>query len=61
MAGKRSAPNKAKIARRIVEVLEFFDDGYPEATVMDIVRHYDHPKSSTSELLSSLVELGLLQ
>jgi DNA-binding IclR family transcriptional regulator len=27
---------------------------------MDIVRRYDRPQSSTSELLSSLVELGLL-
>lgn len=56
-----SAPsNKAKIARRVVEVLEYFDDAHREATVMDIVRRYDRPQSSTSELLSSLVELGLL-
>lgn len=54
------ASNKAKIARRVVEVLEFFDEGNPEATVMDIVRRYDRPQSSTSELLSCLVELGLL-
>jgi DNA-binding IclR family transcriptional regulator len=52
--------NKAKIARRVVEVLEYFDDTPREATVMDIVRRYDRPQSSTSELLSSLVELGLL-
>ena len=52
--------NKAKIARRVIEVLEFFDDDHTEATVMDIVRRYDRPQSSTSELLSSLVELGLL-
>jgi len=52
--------NKAKIARRVVEVLEYFDDEHPEATVMDIVRRYGRPQSSTSELLSSLVELGLL-
>jgi DNA-binding IclR family transcriptional regulator len=56
-----SAPsNKAKIARRVVEVLEYFDDTHREATVMDIVRRYNRPQSSTSELLSSLVELGLL-
>jgi DNA-binding IclR family transcriptional regulator len=60
MAGSRSTSNKAKIARRVVEVLEFFDEDHPEATVMDIVRRYDRPQSSTSELLSSLVELGLL-
>ncbi|MBB4860141.1 DNA-binding IclR family transcriptional regulator [Novosphingobium chloroacetimidivorans] len=52
--------NKAKIARRVIEVLEFFDDSHREATVMDIVRRYNRPQSSTSELLSSLVELGLL-
>lgn len=52
--------NKAKIAKRVVEVLEFFDDDHPRATVMDIVRRYDRPQSSTSELLSSLVGLGLL-
>ena len=52
--------NKAKIARRVVEVLEYFDDQHSEATVMDIVRRYDRPQSSTSELLSSLVELGIL-
>lgn len=52
--------NKAKIARRVVEVLEFFDEKHQEATVMDLVRRYDRPQSSTSELLSSLVELGIL-
>jgi DNA-binding IclR family transcriptional regulator len=60
MAAARSTANKAKIARRVVEVLEYFDEDHPEATVMDIVRRYDRPQSSTSELLSSLVELGLL-
>src|SRR6202007_2091576 len=52
--------NKPKTARRVVEVLEYFDDTHREATVMDIVRRYNRPQSSTSELLSSLVELGLL-
>lgn len=51
---------KAKIARRMVEVLDYFDDEHPELTVMDIVRRYNRPQSSTSELLSSLVELGFL-
>lgn len=60
MTAVRGLSNKAKIARRVVEVLEFFDDNHPQATVMDIVRRYDRPQSSTSELLSSLVELGLL-
>ena len=52
--------NKAKIARRVVEVLQFFDEAHPQATVMDIVRRYVRPQSRTSELLSSLVELGIL-
>ena len=52
--------NKAKIAKRVIEVLDFFDDSHPTATVMDIVRRYDRPQSSTSELLSTLVELGIL-
>lgn len=60
MATTPPASNKAKIARRVIEVLEYFDDDHHEATVMDIVRRYNRPQSSTSELLSSLVELGLL-
>lgn len=51
---------KAKAAQRVVEVLEFFDEQHPQATVMDIVRRYNRPQSSTSELLASLVDLGLL-
>jgi DNA-binding IclR family transcriptional regulator len=52
--------NKARIAKRVIEVLEFFDEEHPQATVMDIVRRFDRPQSSTSELLSNLVGLGLL-
>jgi DNA-binding IclR family transcriptional regulator len=53
-------PNKAKTARRVIEVLEFFSEENRQATVMDIVRRYKRPQSSTSELLASLVEMGLL-
>jgi DNA-binding IclR family transcriptional regulator len=53
-------PNKAKTARRVIEVLEFFDEQKRHATVMDIVRRYKRPQSSTSELLAILVEMGLL-
>ncbi|MCB2076327.1 MAG: helix-turn-helix domain-containing protein [Novosphingobium sp.] len=60
MAAASASSNKAKIARRVIEVLDYFDDDHREATVMDIVRRYNRPQSSTSELLSSLVELGLL-
>lgn len=52
--------NKAKIAKRVIEVFEFFDEKNREATVMSIARRYDWPQSSTSELLANLVDLGLL-
>jgi len=52
--------NKTKIAKRVIEIFEFFDNRNSQATVMDIVRCYDRPQSSTSELLASLVEMGLL-
>ncbi len=52
--------NKTKIARRVIEVFEFFASEQRRATVMDIVRRYDRPQSSTSELLGALVEMGLL-
>lgn len=52
--------NKTKIAKRVIEVFEFFDQTHPKLTVMDIVRRHGRPQSSTSELLASLVEMGLL-
>ena len=52
--------NKAKTARRVIEVLEFFDEHRRHATVMEIARRYNRPQSSTSELLAILVEMGLL-
>lgn len=52
--------NKSKIAKRVIEVFEYFDEDHDRATVMDIVRRYGRPQSSTSELLVSLVEMGLL-
>lgn len=52
--------NKVMIAKRVIEVFEYFDDDHRSATVMDIVRRYGRPQSSTSELLSILVELGFL-
>ncbi|MGB8365246.1 MAG: helix-turn-helix domain-containing protein [Rhizomicrobium sp.] len=53
-------PNKAKTARRVIEILEYFDEQKRHATVMDIARRYRCPQSSTSELLAILVEMGLL-
>lgn len=51
---------KAKLAKRVIEVLEFLGVRDEPVTVMDIARHYGRPQSSTSELLSSLVSMGLL-
>lgn len=52
--------SKTKIAKRVIEVFEFFATDNRRATVMDIVRRYGRPQSSTSELLGALVEMGLL-
>jgi DNA-binding IclR family transcriptional regulator len=49
-----------KSARRVLELLEYFNPERPQATVMDIARTLGYPQSSTSELLRSLVELGYL-
>ena len=49
-----------KSARRVLEVLEFFDQEHTTATVMDIARSLGYPQSSTSELLRCLVALGYL-
>jgi DNA-binding IclR family transcriptional regulator len=50
-----------KSARRVLEVLEFFDQTHTAATVMDISRALGYPQSSTSELLRCLQGLGYLQ
>jgi DNA-binding IclR family transcriptional regulator len=52
--------NRTKIAKRVIEVFDYFGTTNRSATVMDIVRRYGRPQSSTSELLASLVEMGLL-
>lgn len=56
----RAETSKSKTARRVIEILEFFDERPRSATAMEIARRYQRPQSSTWELLSSLVELGLL-
>ncbi|NBB50406.1 helix-turn-helix domain-containing protein [Rhizobium sp. CRIBSB] len=53
-------PKKIKSAQRALEVLEYFSDARPTATVMDIARAMGYPQSSTSELLNCLVALGYL-
>jgi len=50
-----------KSAERVLALLGFFNASRREATVMDIVRAYGYPQSSTSELLGCLVELGFLR
>ena len=49
-----------KSARRVLEILEYFDRDHRIATVMDISRQLDYPQSSTSELLRCLARLGYL-
>lgn len=49
-----------KSAQRVFEVLEYFDQDHPEASVSDISRRYGYPQSSASELLSYMVHLGYL-
>lgn len=53
-------PTKTKIAKRVIEVFEYFDESHRRATVMDIARRFGWPQSSTSELLACLVEMGFL-
>ena len=53
-------PKKIKSAQRALEILEYFSDTRPTATVMDIARSMGYPQSSTSELLNCLVALGYL-
>jgi DNA-binding IclR family transcriptional regulator len=52
--------SKAKMAARVIEIFEYFDEHNRSARVMDIARRYGRPQSSTSELLLSLVEMGFL-
>lgn len=49
-----------KSARRVLEIIEFFDAGRPWATVTDISRELAYPQSSTSVLLKCLRDLGYL-
>lgn len=47
--------------QKAVEVLNLFSPAHPEWTVGDIARALEQPKSSTSELLSSMAGQGLLR
>lgn len=50
----------ARSIKRTLEVLEFFDEEHPSATVGEIARELGYPQSSTSILLKSLMDLGYL-
>lgn len=52
--------SKVKSARRVIQVLEFFDEMRSDASVMDVARALDMPQSSTTELLKCLSDLGYL-
>lgn len=57
---KSTEPEKAKIAERVMEVLDYFSATNRPLTVTDIVHRYERPQSSTSELLKTLVRMGIL-
>jgi DNA-binding IclR family transcriptional regulator len=54
------ASRTIKSAHRVLEILEYFDQDRPHATVMDMSRTLSYPQSSTSELLRCLTRLGYL-
>src|SRR3546814_17571098 len=56
--GRSLEAKSIKSAQRVFEVLEYFDEEHPEASVTDISRRYNYPQSSASELLSYMVHLG---
>ena len=52
--------SKGDYARRLVQLLDYFDAHPRPATLKEIYEHHGWPQSSTSELLAVLVECGLL-
>ncbi len=51
---------KAKIAHRVIKLLEYFAEAKRPVTVTELATRYQWPQSSTSELLTELVRLGVL-
>ncbi|MBV1686460.1 helix-turn-helix domain-containing protein [Novosphingobium sp. G106] len=51
---------QVKYVERIFEILDYLADGTSIATVMGISRHFGRPQSSTSQILLTLVELGMI-
>lgn len=52
--------DQARSIKRTLEVLEYFDEEHPSASVGEISRELKYPQSSTSILLKSLMTLGYL-
>jgi DNA-binding IclR family transcriptional regulator len=52
--------DQARSIKRTLEVLEYFDEFHPSASVGEIARELGYPQSSTSILLKSLMVLGYL-
>lgn len=53
-------PTKLKIAERLVRVLEFFDSHPFPVTNSELAQQLDLPQSSISDLLTVMVDMGLL-
>jgi DNA-binding IclR family transcriptional regulator len=56
----RAAPVKARSARRVIAVLEFLGQIRGAASLREISLRFGWPQSSTSELMSVLIELGMV-
>lgn len=56
-----SASPTVKSARRVLEILEYFAQSVPKASVVQVANALAYPQSSTSVLLSSLATLGYLR
>jgi DNA-binding IclR family transcriptional regulator len=54
------AENVIKTARRLFEVLEYFDEIQQPISLKDISTHFEYPVSSASALLKSMVVMGYL-
>lgn len=55
-----SSDSSIKTARRIFEVLEYFEDVQRPISLKEISAKYDYPTSSAAALLKSMVALGYL-
>ena len=49
-----------KSVRRVFELFELFDERRSAVTLTDVMRRFNYPASSASELMKSMVELGYL-